>query len=611
MTATLSDKRPELTSKFTIRALRGSFRTSLLIPALGFSLTSDSTASCSCEPNTKPSVYEFNPCGSAATATADLERTGDFLKFSGFTSTTANARFNTCTLTIKNPKVAGDQGSAVAYIDDIPDVLYSAPSISGIDRVSVTISHYTLGTQITATIAFAHSQQLSTSSQIRLSGFCNFATQGPLTVTFDSGIQASAALAGCDITITINSGTLQPPAVGSQVRCVISNLKTPVLRQARGVVSMSTHSGASVLLDSCTECALVSELPLFAASISLSSTTPAASNVAMSIQMYNVWEPFSPGSTILLAGPSASIAAFPGDWTGPATGFKMLVNGAACDATVSFGNDGLRITHMGTASYASLDITIQLGQYLTVPRKLMKSFSITVTKSANAALATESVSAAAVYPEISGGCPAGHSLNSTSSICERCSKFRYNDGTMSQCQVCLGQAIGEANLKATKCVSFCTWPFEYEYDNSLGFQNSCSSKDGGICSLFGSNDIEDQECACSYSSSSNYYPPSGYYGGGSTTPSSSNCKFVNLNANVPAVATIFSFFIIIFVVCIFRLPSKPGSTIKQWLHCKGNLLFLAFFPTLDFLSDLVYILTSRFNRIEIFLASVFFFVLPM
>lgn len=157
---------------------------------------------------------------------------------------------------------------------------------------------------------------------------------------------------------------------------------------------MSTHSGASVLLDSCTDCALVSSLPLFAASVSLSSTTPAASNVAMSIQKHNVWEPFSQGSTILLASASASIAAFPGDWTGPVTGFKMLVNGAACVATVSFGSDGLRITHMGTASYASLDITIQLGQYLTVPRKLMKSFSITVTKLANAALATESVSAA-------------------------------------------------------------------------------------------------------------------------------------------------------------------------------------------------------------------------
>jgi hypothetical protein len=47
------------------------------------------------------------------------------------------------------------------------------------------------------------------------------------------------------------------------------------------------------------------------------------------------------------------------------------------------------------------------------------------------------------------------------------------------------------------------------------------------------------------------------------------------------------------------------------VHCKATLIFLAFFPTLDFLSDLIYILTSRFYRIEIFLASVFFFVLPM
>jgi len=43
----------------------------------------------------------------------------------------------------------------------------------------------------------------------------------------------------------------------------------------------------------------------------------------------------------------------------------------------------------------------------------------------------------------------------------------------------------------------------------------------------------------------------------------------------------------------------------------AKLFFLAFFPALDFLSDLVYILTSKFNNIGVFLASVFFFVLPM
>jgi hypothetical protein len=608
MTATLSDKRPGFTTKFTIFTLRGSFRTIVLIPALGFSLTSNVIASCSCQPSARASIYEFNPCGSAAIATADLEKAGDFIKLSGFTSSTIGARFNNCTFTIKNPNAVGAQGSGVAYIDDLPDVLYSAPSISGIGRVSVTISQYLLDTAITATISFAHSQQLSTNSQIRLSGFCNFATQNSLAVAFEGGIQASVALAGCEITITINSGTLLPPLVGSEVRCIISNLKTPTLRQARGVVSMSTYTAASALLDSCFECAYVSELPLFAASFSLSSTSPGATNVEFSIRMNNVWQPFAQGNTIFLASSSASLAAFPGDWKGPASGFKMLVNGASCDATVTMASDGLQITHMGTASYASLDITIQLGPYYTVPRKLLKAFSIKITKSASAVQSSDSVSAAAVYPEISGNCPAGHSLNSTSTVCERCNRFRYNDGTMSQCQVCLGQGIGEANLKATKCVPFCTWPFEYEYDKNVVFDNSCRLKDGGICSQFASDNIEDKECTCDMSSY--------YYGGPSpstygTTASSGNCAFVNLNANVPAVATIFSFFIIIFVICIFRLPSKPGSTIQQWLHCKGNLMFLAFFPTLDFLSDLVYILTSKFYRIEIFVASTFFFVLPM
>jgi hypothetical protein len=272
-------------------------------------------------------------------------------------------------------------------------------------------------------------------------------------------------------------------------------------------------------------------------------------------------------------------------------------------------------------SYASLDIAIQLGPYFTVPRKIMKPLSITVTKFANAALLAESVSSPAVYPEISGNCPAGHTLNSTSMICERCSRFRYNDGTMGACQICPGQEIGDAIVKATKCVPFCTWPFEYEYLSNYDDTGSrCQAKDGGICSQFASDGVEDKECVCGISydysvvggSSTGYYsntPPT--IGFGSNKPLSELCVLVNLNANVPAVATIFCFFIIIFVICIFRLPNKPKSTLKEWVHCKATLTFLAFFPTLDFLSDLVYILTSKFYRIEIFLASVFFFVLPM
>ncbi len=613
--ATLSDKRPGYTSKFKIRTQRGNFASSVFIPALGFSLTSDIAAACSCEPDTRPSgpsdpYSSVASCGSASTATADVEKSGDFLKISGFVvaAVGSNTRFNTCTLTVKNPIADGAQSSAVAYIDENPDVLYSAPSISGIDRVSASLSQHTLDTPITATITFSHTKQLLTGSQIRLSGFCNFATQGVLSVAFEGGgVQASAALAGCDITITVSSGTLEPPLVSSQVRFTISNIKTPMLRQARGVVSMSTYSSAATLLDSCTECAFVSELPLFAASLAFASTAPGAASVAMSIQMNNVWEPFAPGSTILLASPSASPAAFPGDWKGPSSGFKMLVNGAACDATVLLRNDGLRITHMGTASYAFLDITILLGPYFTVPRKIMKPFSITVTKSANAALTAGSVFSTTAYPEISGSCPPGHSLNSTSMICERCSRFRYNDGAMGACQVCPGQGIGDVLVKATKCVSFCTWPFEYEYDTNYRDDSSCQSKDGGICSQFAS-DVEDKECACTDGSSYYYGPPPST---GDQKPSFSNCLFVNLNANVPAVATIFCFFIIIFVICIFRLPNKPKSTIKQWVHCKATLIFLAFFPTLDFLSDLIYILTSKFYRIEIFAASVFFFVLPM
>jgi hypothetical protein len=77
------------------------------------------------------------------------------------------------------------------------------------------------------------------------------------------------------------------------------------------------------------------------------------------------------------------------------------------------------------------------------------------------------------------------------------------------------------------------------------------------------------------------------------------------------VATVFSVFIVIFIACVVKLPSKPGSTLTERLRMLAKLFFLAFFPALDFLSDLVYILTSKFNNISVFLASVFFFVLPM
>jgi hypothetical protein len=101
------------------------------------------------------------------------------------------------------------------------------------------------------------------------------------------------------------------------------------------------------------------------------------------------------------------------------------------------------------------------------------------------------------------------------------------------------------------------------------------------------------------------------YNPASESASASRCQFVILNANITVVATLFSLFILIFIACVFKLPSKPKSTIKEILQCKGKLLFLAFFPALDFLSDLVYILTSKFNSITIMLASVFFFLFPM
>jgi hypothetical protein len=171
---------------------------------------------------------------------------------------------------------------------------------------------------------------------------------------------------------------------------------------------------------------------------------------------------------------------------------------------------------------------------------------------------------------------------------------------MSECQICPGQGLGDSYVKATKCVPFCQWPFEYMYDE--GFQGNCL-KDGGLCTMFVSG-TEDKECIC------NDYTNT-YYSSSVSSSSSSKCTFVNVNANVTVMTIVFSFFIFTFIVCIVTLPSKPDSTLKQRLRLKSNLMFLTLFPTLDFLSDLVYILTSKFYSIEVFLASVFFFVFPM
>jgi hypothetical protein len=303
-----------------------------------------------------------------------------------------------------------------------------------------------------------------------------------------------------------------------------------------------------------------------------------------------------------LAIPSISAAgeAFPGDWKGPTSTFKISVNGDPRDASVALLASGLQITYLGISTYTSLDITLKLGPHYTLPRKLSKSFLFSVTKLSG----TNAVSSLSTYPEISGSCPAGHSLNSATKVCNRCNNFRYNDGSMSECKICPGQGIGNLYAKATKCVSFCTWPFEYMYDDG-GFSGSCL-KDGGLCTKFVS-ETEDTECICNaYGFDNNYNP---LLSGSSS--SSSKCTFVNVNANVTAVVIVFSFFITIFIACVFTLPSKPDSTLKQRLRLKSNLLFLALFPTLDFLSDLVYILTSKFHRIEVFSASVFFFVFPM
>ena len=110
-------------------------------------------------------------------------------------------------------------------------------------------------------------------------------------------------------------------------------------------------------------------------------------------------------------------------------------------------------------------------------------------------VAANTVSSWALYPEITGSCPAGHFLNTTSLVCERCNWFRYNDGTMNSCQVCSGQGIGESETKATKCVTFCSWPFEYQYEDNYNPITTCVN-DGGLCTTFVSNSVLDVECRC-------------------------------------------------------------------------------------------------------------------
>jgi hypothetical protein len=220
LSAALFDNRPGLTTSFSIQATRGSFLSTVLIPALGFSLIPASngattTALCSCKSVTSGATSDsFIKCStSQADQTADIEVAGEFLKISGFLS----KRFNYCNMTVRNPNAVGSQGSSVAYIDNIADRSYSAPIISGISSgVSVKLSDYTLATAIQATITFAHTTPLSPPSEVRLSGFCNFGKQGDLSVAFSSGsIQATASLSsnGCDLVIAITSGTLAPRVV--------------------------------------------------------------------------------------------------------------------------------------------------------------------------------------------------------------------------------------------------------------------------------------------------------------------------------------------------------------------------------------------------------------
>jgi hypothetical protein len=231
----------------------------------------------------------------------------------------------------------------------------------------------------------------------------------------------------------------------------------------------------------------------------------------------------------------------------------------------------------------------------------MKSFSFQVSKSSNATGAN-SVSSQAVYPEIAGSCPAGHFFNASTSVCERCYGFRYNDGSMTECRPCGGQGIGEFFLKSTKCVPYCSWPFEYKYMGRELIPNSICVIDGGLCTYFSSSS-GDTECPLSSCNPSARDSSSELF--------TNLCIFVNLNANNDAIWTVFSLFIIIFIYCVSRLPQKPNSTLKERMRTLAKLFLLALFPALDFLSDMVYITTSKFHNIGIFLASAFFFVLPM
>jgi hypothetical protein len=612
LSVSFSDARPGFTTFLSIRFSRGSFNSKLLIPAVGFNVPALSngqfaTAKCSCVPTTSSSVQSsqystrlITLCSIGARTDADVVMAGDFLKI----TVSSNSRFNYCNLTVQTTNAAAALSSGIAYIDDLPDRLFSAPIVSSISQANLVLSSYALNTPVQATISFAHTTLLSANSEIRISGFCNFANQASLTVFFSSGT-ASASLSGCNLVILISTGVLQPPPSGIMVTFVVSNLRTPALRQARSAVSITTHSSGSnvaAIVDSCTDCAFVSEMPAFEAAVSFSSSTPAAASVDIEIKMKNVWDPLIPGSTIYLSYPSSSGAAsaFPGEWRGPVSNHKILVNGALCDALIQLSSSGLSITHRGSATYSSLDLSIQLGPYYTVPRKLGNTFLIQVTKTSNA----KSVTSTAVYPAISGNCPAGHSLNSTTKICQRCNLFRYNDGTMSECKVCPGQGLGKSLMKATTCVPFCSWPFEYSYG---GYYDYSCSLDGGLCSKFFDTEYE-AECTCETAS------PGQYYGTQNKpwAPSASNndCKFVNLSANIPAVATIFSVLVTIFIVCVLRASSKGPSNSSKAVQMKARYFTLALFPCLDFLSDLVYIMTSKYNGWELFVASAFFFLLP-
>jgi hypothetical protein len=604
----LADTRPGYSTFLIIRASRGSFGSRIIIPASGFRLSTSSNgqaivAKCSCVPAASSSVSSYSNrfltfCTSGARSDADVAIAGDLLKVTFATT----SKFNYCNLTVDSRDASGPQSAKIAYIDNYADLSYSAPKVSSISSASVAISSTSLNALTQATISFAHTTLLVANSVVRVSGFCNFVSSGSLTVSFISGT-ATASIGSCDLVILIVSGTLTPPPSGSLVQFTIGNLKTPSARQPRSVVSISTHSSSSsaaAVIDVCNDCAFISEMPAFESSILLSSTAPAATSVEISILMKNVWDSFVPGSTIELKSDGSD--SFPGAWTGPAN-VKISVNGDLCDATVSLSGSGLLITHKGSTAYSSLDISIKLGPHYTVPRKMLNAFSIQVNKGSS----SNSVSSVALYPEISGNCPAGHSLNSTSKLCQRCAMFRFNDGTMSECRTCSGQGLGNLGEKATTCLPFCQWPFEYNYERHSFYENRCRGRDGGLCSKFEfeNGNIVDVECSCNEVS---------FYDQGqsqSLTAYYSHCSFFNLNINFAAVAIACSIFVFIFIVCVLRLPSKAESTFGQRLNMKSTLTFLALFPTLDFISDIFYILTSKFYTVEVFAASVFFFVLPM